>query len=210
MDGTLSWIDDRRLGSAFHLVPVAAALLLSIGTANGQLVTDVTAIPNTGRPPVVFVNGYQRTCSGATFAGTFGRPTTCSKLMLAYRYSSITAPNESPTNHPPIETLGNAFGRFLTASVTSAARKFSQVDIVAHSMGGLIVRSYLAGKQPRMESSLLPRLPRFARLFFSARPTSDLPPPDCLAELPAEMPRRTSFNRAAHLSSIWDLESGHR
>src|SRR5581483_4149712 len=43
---------------------------------------------------------------------------------------------------PSIESLGNALG------ATIRGLNVPQVDVVTHSMGGLILRSYLAGKQP--------------------------------------------------------------
>jgi uncharacterized protein (TIGR03437 family) len=47
-----------------------------------------------------------------------------------------------------IEELGNAFRQFVDGLRYHDGQPVSQVDVVAHSMGGLIVRSYLAGKQP--------------------------------------------------------------
>jgi uncharacterized protein (TIGR03437 family) len=43
---------------------------------------------------------------------------------------------------PSIEDLGNALG------ATIRSLNVPQVDLISHSMGGLIVRSYLSGKQP--------------------------------------------------------------
>jgi len=52
---------------------------------------------------------------------------------------------ESPTQGP-IESLGNDLAQFLNM-LQSGGAAVPQVDVVAHSMGGLIVRSYLAGLQ---------------------------------------------------------------
>ena len=72
MDGTFRRIDRGWIGTALRLVAIAAAFFLCVGAASGQLVTTSMRFQNTGKPPVVFVNGYQRTCGGTTFSGTFG------------------------------------------------------------------------------------------------------------------------------------------
>jgi uncharacterized protein (TIGR03437 family) len=52
-------------------------------------------------------------------------------------------PGTTGNARPTIEQLAQAFGSFLERLGGS------QVDVVAHSMGGLIVRAWLAGKQPQ-------------------------------------------------------------
>ena len=47
----------------------------------------------------------------------------------------------------PIETLGNDFGKFLNTITYDNGQQVPQIDVVAFSMGGLIVRAYLAGLQ---------------------------------------------------------------
>ena len=49
---------------------------------------------------------------------------------------------------PSIEELGNNLKSYLAALRYADGSAVPIVDVVAHSMGGLIVRSYLAGKQP--------------------------------------------------------------
>ena len=53
----------------------------------------------------------------------------------------------SVAGKPSIEELGNSFGAFLGGLRYADGSLVPRVDVVTHSMGGLIVRSYLAGKQ---------------------------------------------------------------
>ncbi len=80
-------------------------------------------------------------------------------------------PNGVPvTNHPPIESLGNAFGQFLSSLRYQRGEEVSQVDIVAHSMGGLIVRSYLAGKQLQSGAFTPPAVTKIRKIVFLGTP----------------------------------------
>jgi uncharacterized protein (TIGR03437 family) len=96
------------------------------------------------RPPVVLMNGYQGTCtSGATSTATFGQ---LEQLLAAqgiqvYFFDNCTVP-ATRYSRPTIEEIGQAFGNFIQNLAAP------QVDVVAHSMGGLILRAYLAGKLP--------------------------------------------------------------
>lgn len=96
------------------------------------------------RPPVVLMNGYQGVCtSGTTSTATFGQ---LEQLLTAqgiqvYFFDNCTVP-ATDDSRPTIEEIGQAFGRFIQNLAAP------QVDVVAHSMGGLILRSYLAGKLP--------------------------------------------------------------
>jgi triacylglycerol esterase/lipase EstA (alpha/beta hydrolase family) len=93
--------------------------------------------------PVVFVNGYQYGRTGDhSFAATFG----IADQILADWVSLFFDVCSVPGN-PTIETLGAAFGQYLGALKYTDGTPVTQVDVIAHSMGGLVVRSYLAGKQ---------------------------------------------------------------
>lgn len=91
--------------------------------------------------PVVLLNGYQADCqtpsrSSATFASLESLLSSAGWRVFFFDNCSVP----SPSRRPSIETLGQAFSQFLRAS------NLNQVDVVAHSMGGLIVRAYLSGK----------------------------------------------------------------
>jgi uncharacterized protein (TIGR03437 family) len=149
------------------MVAPSVAFFLCIGAASGQLVTDVNAIPNTGKPPVVFVNGYQRTCGGTTFSGTFGM---ADRILQADTRVSLFFDSCSRNDHPPIEDLGNRLGEFLRSLRYQTGEPVSQVDIVAHSMGGLTVRSYLAGKQTQAGVFTPPADTKIRKIVFLGTP----------------------------------------
>ena len=115
-----------------------------------------SAIPKGPNPPVVFLNGYQADCKSSTFAGTFG---SFASVLLAQNRQSLFFDNCAYTtiaSKPSIEELGNSLAAFLGSLRYTDGTQVSQVDVVAHSMGGLIVRSYLAGKQ--LDGSYTPPL----------------------------------------------------
>ncbi|MDE3195937.1 MAG: hypothetical protein KGN84_06315, partial [Acidobacteriota bacterium] len=122
-------------------------------------------------PPVVFLNGYQFGCSGSDFASNFGA---ADKLLAANSIVSLYFDNCSFTNglaKPTIEALGAAFGQFLAGLKYMDGRPVTQVDAVVHSMGGLILRSYLAGKQDVTPASFLPpATPAIRRAVFLSTP----------------------------------------
>jgi len=120
-----------------------AVLLVLPGIAAAQLVGP-TAVP-AGSIPVVFLNGYQFGCTGGSgFSANFGN---ADQVLQASKLVTVFFDNCSVTGGPTIETLGAAFGRFLTSLRYTDGTPVPQVDVVAHSMGGLIVRAYLSGKQ---------------------------------------------------------------
>ena len=116
------------------------------GILSAQLVLS-GPVPKGPNPPVVFLNGYQTGCSGTDFASNFGA---ADKLMQANSIVTLYFDNcsvGSASNRPTIEALGLAFGKFLAGLQYTDGTPVTQVDAVGHSMGGLILRSYLAGKQ---------------------------------------------------------------
>jgi len=124
------------------LVPLAAFLLAL--PAFAQLVAP-TAIPKGPNPPVIFLNGYQATCPTG-FKDTFGNADT---VLQASGIASVFFDNCSVTaisGKPTIEAVTAGFRAFLAGLTYTDGTAVPQVDIVAHSMGGLVVRTLLAGK----------------------------------------------------------------
>ncbi len=107
------------------------------------------AIPN-GAIPVVFLDGYQLGCTGgSSFSSNFASADAvvqASNLVSVY-FDNCTVPGSTSANNPTIETLGAAFGQFLGTLQYVNGTPVPLVDVVAHSMGGLIVRAYLSGMQ---------------------------------------------------------------
>src|SRR5207247_456591 len=92
------------------------------------------------RPPVMLVDGYHLLCDSGNLVSTgdFGE---LEQRLRGEGVSVTMFATCSFAGKPSIEDLGNAFG--------AAIRKLNvpEVDVVMHSLGGLIVRAYLAGKQ---------------------------------------------------------------
>jgi uncharacterized protein (TIGR03437 family) len=146
---------------------VKQLLLLVALPAAAQLIPVGSPVPKTALPPVVFLDGYAASsCSTSTFAGTFG---SFDQFLQAQGRVSIFFDNCMYPNKPPIETLGADFGTFLGALKYTDGTPVPQVDVVAHSMGGLIVRAYLAGMQTD-GSFTPPANPGIRKAVFLASP----------------------------------------
>lgn len=145
---------------------IGAGLALLAACSSGQLITNVNAIPKTGKPPVVFLNGYQGGCEGTTFQGTFGA---AHQVLQADGRASLFFDN-CLYRGASIEALGNNFREFLKGLQYAGGEAVPQVDVVAHSMGGLIVRSYLSGKQPEEGVFTPPAETRVRKIVFVATP----------------------------------------
>jgi uncharacterized protein (TIGR03437 family) len=140
---------------------------------SAQLIPVGQPVPKTANPPVVFLDGYQSGCGGSDFASNFGA---ADKLMQANSivtlyFDNCTVSGPSGFTKPDIESVAVAFGKFLGGLKYTDGSSVPQVDVVAHSMGGLIVRSYLAGKQPGSPAVFTPPAnPGIRRIIFLATP----------------------------------------
>lgn len=150
-------------------VSLGIAVALWSGSAFAQLIAPGAPVPRTSKPPVVFLNGYQQTCPGS-FNGTFGA---ADKILQSNGEVSIFFDNCSVSGgsgKPSIEALGAAFGTFLAALKYDDGQPVDSVDVVAHSMGGLIVRSYLSGKQTGAGTFNPPPATHIRKAVFLATP----------------------------------------
>lgn len=121
------------------LLGLSAAL-----AAQAQLIPSGTPVPITPLPPVVFINGYQFEGCPATFAGTFG---VADQVLQSNGEVSLFFDTCSLPSTASIEDLGAALGKFLAGLQYTNGQPVQTVDVVAHSMGGLVLRCYLSGKQ---------------------------------------------------------------
>lgn len=112
--------------------------------AQAQLIPSGTQVPVTPLPPVVFINGFQFEGCPATFAGTFG---IADQVLQANGEVSLFFNTCSLASTATIEDLGAALGTFLSGLTYTNGQPVQTVDVVAHSMGGLVLRAYLSGKQ---------------------------------------------------------------
>jgi uncharacterized protein (TIGR03437 family) len=124
------------------------------------------------RPPVVLLNGwiagYSGTCTiSSSSTVTFGN--------LAQYLVSDGAPivylfdNCAEDANQPIETLGGDLNAFLNSIKYTDGTQVTQIDLVAHSIGGLIARAYLEGLQTN-ETYLPPYSPLVDHLVMIAVP----------------------------------------
>ena len=151
--------------------------------------TEITvdALPtvpsNNPVPPVVLLNGWQILFNSNSLnfgscpissgsADTFG--SLANQLMqpsgndvpMVYFFDNCV---EQAVNGSGIEALGTTLREFLNMIQYSSGGMVPQVDLVGHSMGGLIVRSYLAGLQQNGSLSPLPN-PQARKVIEIATP----------------------------------------
>ncbi len=132
----------------------ALLVLLVCSVSQSQLIPAGQPVPKTSAPPVVFLNGYQFGCTNDhSFAGSFD---VADQILQANGLVSLFFDNCTVSGNATIEALGAAFGQFLAGLKYTDGTPVTQVDVVAHSMGGLIVRSYLAGKQTGSPATFQP------------------------------------------------------
>jgi len=131
--------------------------------------------------PVVLLNGFQFSNTLAEFIrygtcpvsestprsrSTFGE---LEPLLRAEGFPVLFFDNCVECRGGSIEDCGQALGRFLAKYPTTSGEPLEQADLIGHSMGGLIARSYLAGKQS--DGGFLPPDPhRVRKLVLMATP----------------------------------------
>jgi len=157
----------NRFPRASLLGGLLPALLLG-SVAQAQLIPPGTAVPSTTLPPVVFINGYQfEGCAGTTFAGTFG---IADQVLQSNSEVSLFFNTCSLPGSATIEDLGAAFGSFLGSLKYTNGQPVETVDVVAHSMGGLVLRAYLSGKQDASGLFQPPAATHVRKAVFLATP----------------------------------------
>jgi uncharacterized repeat protein (TIGR01451 family) len=175
--------DEVLLAASLTMAPGEYSVTVSATSEAGeerQTTLNVTLdplqpVPSTAtRPPVVLLNGWQfgilDSCPIATngSADTFGsledRLTNVDHVPVVYFFD-----NCKQCRNCTIEALGDSLLQFLNLIQYDNGALVPQVDLVGHSMGGLIARAYLAGLQPD-ESLAPPANPRVRKLVEIAAP----------------------------------------
>jgi uncharacterized protein (TIGR03437 family) len=120
-------------------------------TLNVTVRPRVSVPKNSTRPPVVLLNGWitgftsacpVATTSATTF-GNLAQYLVSDGVPVVYLFDNCLE-----DANQPIETLANDLSDFLDTIKYDDGTQVPQIDLVAHSMGGLIARAYLAGLQP--------------------------------------------------------------
>ena len=150
----------------------AAVVLCCAATASAQLITNAQAFPHTGNPPVIFLNGYETDCSVASFQRSFAN---ADQILQANGRASYFFNTCSIPNHPTIEKLSTAFGTLLNGLTYSDGQPVTTVDVVGYSLGGLVIRSYLAGKQEPQGTFAPPAVVPVRKAIFIATPNFGAP-----------------------------------
>jgi uncharacterized protein (TIGR03437 family) len=131
-----------------------------------------TVPKNSTRPPVVLLNGwidgYTGTCtissnSTVTF-GNLAQYLVQDGVPIVYLFDNCLEDANGS-----IEQLGIDLNSFLSSIKYDDGTPVTQIDVVAHSIGGLIVRAYLEGLQTN-ESYLPPYSPLIDHLVMIAVP----------------------------------------
>ncbi len=144
------------------------------------------SLPKRDKPPVVFITGHDAICpdprSGETpyFQLTFGD---FDKVMARDGRVSLVFEACYAPNRPPIEEIANVLGQMLSSLRYENGESVREVDMVAHSMGGLMVRAYLAGKQSN-GAFATPAEPRVRKVVFLGTPHFGTPVTNASSEDP--------------------------
>ncbi len=152
--------DGILVAASLRAKPGEYAVTLSAISAGGEerqaamtvVVQPRQTVPSgAARPPVVLLNGWQtgltNTCpisnSSADTFGNLAQYLVSDGAPVVYLFDNcVEDANQS------IEVLGNDLGLFLNSIQYDNGAQVPQIDLVGFSLGGLIVRSYLAGLQP--------------------------------------------------------------
>ncbi len=144
-------------------------LLPQVGLS--QLIPKGNPIPRTGNLPVVFLNGQETDCSVVSFQHSFG---IADQVLQANGRASLFF-NNCDYGTVSIEKLGGIFGTYLTGLTYTDGQPVGMVDVVGYSMGGLIVRSYMEGKQETNGVFTPPATTQIHKAIFIASPNFGTP-----------------------------------
>jgi pimeloyl-ACP methyl ester carboxylesterase len=184
-----------RVEAAPVTEPLALRLVLPPATPAGNYTIEITGRDTEGRsisamlqmtvegvtlsrpvvmssPPVILLNGFQLSCSDtastlAASADTFDQLAT---FLLADGVDVAYFNNCAYGSDASIEQLAGQLNNYIAALKYTDGAPVDQVDLVAHSMGGLIVRAYLSGKQSSPGAFSPPESPKIRKAIFLATP----------------------------------------
>jgi uncharacterized protein (TIGR03437 family) len=131
------------------------------------LLAPPALLERTGKVPVVLLNGWALTCSDGDkdSTGTFGR---MEELLRAEGYEVRFFNNCEQAPGAAIETLAARLREYLDALRYADGKPVELVDAVSHSMGALILRAYLSGKD---DTGFRPPIPlKIRKAVFIAAP----------------------------------------
>jgi uncharacterized protein (TIGR03437 family) len=120
---------------------LSAKLRLTVGSV-------VVSKSLTGNPPIILLNGWQIFCGADTGSTLMDSTSTFGPMAsLLEASASVLFFNNCAYNDPTIEQLAGQLSVYIAGLTYTDGTPVTQVDLVAHSMGGLIARAHLAGLQ---------------------------------------------------------------
>ncbi len=148
--------DEVLLAASLTMRPGEYSLTVSAISEAGEVratplsvvLDPLQTVPSTAtQPPVVLLNGWQVCLLDEGLQGTFGSlgDQLLNDGVPVYFFDNCV--ECSTGTDCKIEVLGNSLGEFLNLIQYDNGAPVAQVDLVGHSMGGLIARAYLAGLQ---------------------------------------------------------------
>jgi uncharacterized protein (TIGR03437 family) len=174
--------DRLLLAASLALRPGEYRATLSATSGTGQqraawltvTIDPMQAVPlNATQPPVILLNGFQLSCpiavTSPASASTFGslqNQLEAAGIPAVYFFDNCAACPDACG----IEQLGTDLSQVIGSIQYTDGAAVPQVDLIAHSMGGLIVRSYLAGKQTASGLFDPPANPKVRKAVFIATP----------------------------------------
>lgn len=168
-----------QLRGPVFVARIALVSALAGASARPQLYRFGQPLPRHEKPPVVFVTGHDAVCpdprSGELpfFELTFGK---FDEVMARSGRASLVFEACEVPGWRPLEELGAALRRRLSELRYEDGSPVGEVDVVAHSMGGLIVRACLSGKSAAGFAP--PAEPGMRRVVFIGTPHFGTPVAD--------------------------------
>ena len=145
----------------------------NISTALKITVDAVTFSPEAvaARPPVILLNGFQLVC-GDTASTLTASVDTFGQLASLLQTDGVGVAyfNNCTYGNISIEQLAGQLNIYLAGLQYTDGTPIPQVDLVVHSMGGLIARAYLAGKGQSSGFFSPPANPKVRKLIAIATP----------------------------------------
>ncbi len=123
------------------------------------------------RAPVILLNGFQLVC-GDTASTLTASADTFGQLAALLQADGVGVAyfNNCTYGNISIEQLAGQLNNYIATLRYTDGTPVSQVDLVVHSMGGLIARAYLAGKGQTSGSFSPPANPKVRKLVAIATP----------------------------------------
>ncbi len=151
---------------------VTWAVLLGLGL--GGVLWGQTG-SSASQPPVVLVDGWQLP-NGISVCAVPADSTAAFGNLAQYLLNTNSVPgvfffsNCAQCPGCTLEALGAALGAFINSITYTNGTPVPQVDVIAHSFGGLIVRAYLEGKQLNPGSFSPPSATKIRKAVFIGTP----------------------------------------